>query len=157
MRVRLAVLGGADECVRPYITFLRGCIPSTAELCSAGQPRAAVPTYSNCGTALAVGLRRQAGDADSGVAFVADVQSDEQGGDLLDDAGIFQSPAVQGTNTGNLGGQVAGELSRVRIVTADDDVAIERQVSPKQLCGKIVKGGDHADLLGHDLVGLLGG
>lgn len=38
---------------------------------------------------LPVSLRRQSRNPNPGVAFVADVQSDEQRRDLLDDAGVF--------------------------------------------------------------------
>ena len=38
---------------------------------------------------LAVCFRRQSGDANPAVAFVADVQADEQSGDLFEDAGVF--------------------------------------------------------------------
>ncbi len=61
------------------------------------------------GTSYAAG--GQAGDANSGVAFVADVQADQQRGDLLQDARIFQFAAVEGANAGNFCGQDAHDLA----------------------------------------------
>ena len=63
---------------------------------------------------LFVGLRRQSGDADAAVSFVADVQADEERCDLLEDAGIFQFSAVDGSDAGNLGGEFARNLKRRR-------------------------------------------
>ena len=78
---------------------------------------------------LAISFWRQSGDADSAVAFVADVQADEQSGDLFEDAGIFQFAAIDGTHAGKFRGKSARKLCGVRIVTANDDVAVERFVS----------------------------
>ena len=51
--------------------------------------------------------RRQAGDANAGVAFVPDVEADQQRGDLLDDARVFQFAAVEGANAWDFCGQIA--------------------------------------------------
>jgi len=47
---------------------------------------------------LPIRFRRQTGDADAAVAFVANVQVDEQGGDLLEDVGVFQFSAIDGAD-----------------------------------------------------------
>src|SRR5271165_3253994 len=60
------------------------------------------------GEGLTICRRGQAGDADSGVAFVADVHADEQGGDLLDDAGVLEWPAINSADAGNLCRQFPG-------------------------------------------------
>jgi len=72
-----------------------------------------------------VSFRRQSGDADAAVALVADVQADEQGRDLLEDAGVLQFAAVDGADSGNLGSEAACELEGVGVVAADDYIAIE--------------------------------
>src|SRR5229473_4626149 len=51
-------------------------------------------------TDLEICFRRQTRDADSGMAFVADVQADEERGDLLEDAGVLQFAAVDGADAG---------------------------------------------------------
>ena len=109
------------------------------------------------GEALTICRRRQAGDADSGVAFVADVHADEQRGDLLDDAGVFEWTAIDGADAGNLCCQFAGELRGVGIVAADDDVAVERSVAVEQFSGYVVEGGDEAHSFGHEFGSLLSG
>src|SRR5580704_564496 len=67
--------------------------------------------------------RRQTGDANSGVAFVADVEADQQSCDLFYDARILQFAAVEGANPRNLFGQVANDLGSIRIITADNHIA----------------------------------
>src|ERR1700722_9394729 len=104
---------------------------------------------------LTIRLRREACDANSGVAFVADIEADEQGGDLLDNARIFQFAAVDGADAGNFCGEIAGELSGVGIVATDNDVAVERIVSVEQFGGDVVKCGDHAHTFGDKFGGLL--
>src|SRR5579863_2260746 len=59
-------------------------------------------------------------DADAGVAFMADVQANQQSGDLLDDAGIFQLPAVNGADARNFCREITGELRGVGIIAAND-------------------------------------
>ena len=46
-------------------------------------------------------LFRQARDANAGVAFVANVEADQERGDLLQDARVFQFAAVDGADAGN--------------------------------------------------------
>src|SRR5712692_11518179 len=106
---------------------------------------------------LSIRLRRQAGDANSGVALVADVQADQQRGDLLYDAGILQFAAIDSADTGNFCCQLARDLSGVRVVAADDDIAVERGVSVQQFSGDVVESGDHAHSFGYQFSSLLGG
>ena len=51
-----------------------------------------------------VGCVGQAGDANARVAFVTDVEADQQRCDLFQNARIFQLAAVDGADTGNLCG-----------------------------------------------------
>ena len=71
----------------------------------------------------------QAGNPDARVAFVADVQADQQCGDLLDDACIFQSAAVKGADSRDFRRQFTRELRGIRIIAAHDDIAVEWRVS----------------------------
>src|ERR1700722_1954842 len=105
----------------------------------------------------AVSAGWQAGDADSGVAFVAEVHADEQSGNLLDDAGVFEFAAVDTADPGNFCCQFAGKLRGVGIVTADYDVAVERRVSAEHLGGNIVECRDHTYTVRNKFCGLLGG
>src|SRR5580692_1175869 len=115
----------------------RGCCraPGSREYCcdpeclSYGVKKTALRPRTRRREVLPVRLRRQTGDADSGVAFVANVESDEQRGNLFDDAGVFEFAAVDGADAGDFRGEFAGELRCVGIVAADDDVAVERIVS----------------------------
>src|ERR1039457_936008 len=104
----------------------------------------------------AVSTAWESGDADSGVAFVAEVHADEQGGDQLDDPGVFKFSAVDAADARNLCRQFAGELCGIGIVAANDDVAVERGVGAEQVGGNVVEGGDHADFFGHEFGCLLG-
>src|ERR1017187_5918697 len=101
----------------------------------------------------AVSTAWESGDADSGVAFVAEVHADEQGGDLLEAAGVVELSAVDAADAGNLCRQFAGELRGVGIIAGNDDVAVERGVGAEQVGGNVVEGGDHADCFGHALGG----
>jgi hypothetical protein len=91
------------------------------------------------------------------MALVTDIQPDQQGGDLLNDAGIFQFSAINATHARNLGGEIAGQSARVGIVAADNHVAIERRFSVQEIGGKIVKGRNHTHLFGYEFGGLLRG
>ena len=48
------------------------------------------------------------------MTFVTDVQADEQGCDLFENAGIFQFAAVDGADSRNFGRQRAGDLTAWR-------------------------------------------
>src|ERR1700684_3618955 len=84
-------------------------------------------SFGGCGSAVGGGW--QSCEANSGMPLVADVQADEQRGNLLDDARVFQLAAINGANARNLGGKFARELRRVGIVAADNHIAIEWRVS----------------------------
>src|ERR1039458_8759342 len=56
---------------------------------------------------------RQAGDTNARMAFVPDVQADQQGCDLLQDARVLQFAAIEGADSGNLCGQDAHDLAGV--------------------------------------------
>jgi len=89
------------------------------------------------------------------MSFMADVQTDQQCRDLFDDAHVFQLAAINGTHSRNLCCQFAGELCRVGIITADNDITIDRIIAIEQVRREIVKRRDHADSLGNQLRGLL--
>ena len=84
-----------------------------------------------------------------------DVQADQNRRDLLNDAGIFQLAAVDGADAGNLGGKFARQLRRIGIVTADNDIAVERYVSVEQISREIMKCGNDADFFRHHFGSLL--
>jgi hypothetical protein len=63
------------------------------------------------------------------MAFVSDIQADEERGDLLHDARVLESAPVDSSDAGNLCCEFARELRCVGIIAADDDVAVERRVS----------------------------
>src|SRR6266446_10938364 len=67
---------------------------------------------------------RQAGDAETGVALGADVEADEQRGDLLYDAGVFELAAIDGAHAGNFTSERADALRGRFVIAADDYVAI---------------------------------
>src|ERR1700722_7568334 len=77
---------------------------------------------------LAISFRRQSRNPDSSVSFVTDVQSDEQRRDLLEGAGVFQFAAVDGADAGNLRGERARELSSVRVIAANNNIAVENVI-----------------------------
>src|ERR1700758_4564742 len=88
---------------------------------------------------LAVSRRRQSGDANATVALVANIQANQQSGDLLDDASIFQFSPIDRADAGNLGREFARELCGIGIIAADDDVAIQRIVAAQQIRRKVVE------------------
>ena len=58
--------------------------------------------WENVAGYSAISRRGQARDADAGMAFVADVHANQQGGDLLDNAGVFELASIDGSDAGNL-------------------------------------------------------
>ncbi len=62
------------------------------------------------------------------MALIADGKADQQGGDLFEDARVFQFAAVESANAGNFCRELTDGFGRGRIVTANDDVAIDRAV-----------------------------
>src|SRR5689334_19908089 len=66
----------------------------------------------------------QSGDTNSGVAFVTNVEADKQGGNLFEDAGGLELAAINGADAGNFCGESADGLIGVRVVAANDYVAV---------------------------------
>src|SRR5215472_11566083 len=99
----------------------------------------------------------QAGDANTGMRLVANVQADQQGGDLFYDAGILELAAVERADAGNPGGERTRNLGGARVVTADQDVAFHGSVFVQQLGGNILKSGNHPDSVRYQFGGFLGG
>ena len=91
------------------------------------------------------------------MAFVADVKSDENGGDLLNDAGVLQLSSVEGANSRNFSRQFANALSGVLIIAADDDVTIDRALLFEKVSGQIMKCRHYHHSLGYNFRSLLRG
>lgn len=95
-------------------------------------------------------LQGETCEADAGgVDFVADVEADQQRGDGLDDAGVFEFSAVEGTGTGDFFREFAGHALRFVIIAADEDVAIDRFIFRQQFSAEVVKGGGDRDGCGN--------
>lgn len=101
------------------------------------------------------GFRWQPRYPQTRMAFVPDVEAYQHSGDLLDDAGILKSPAIQSANSRNFARQFANALSRVFIITTDDYVTIDWTVLFEKVSGQIMKRGDHDHTFGHKLRCLL--
>src|ERR1700688_1457533 len=71
-------------------------------------------------TLVLVSPRRQPRDPQARVTFVADVQPDEHGCNLLYDAGILQLAAVQRAHSGNFACEFANALSGFLVIAAND-------------------------------------
>src|SRR5215468_3535876 len=91
----------------------------------------------------AVHRRRQARDPNPAMPLVANVESDEQRGDLLDDPGVFQFAAIDRAYARNLGGEIAYRLRGARIIAADDHVALDRAVAVQNVGRTVLKSGHH--------------
>src|SRR6266704_5963431 len=90
-------------------------------------------------------LTWQAGDANSAVALMADVQSDEQRGNLLENARVFQLAAINGTHAGNLRSKHTHGLSRIRIIAANDHIAFYGAIAIQKVSGNILESCDYSD------------
>src|SRR6516162_4483146 len=88
--------------------------------------------------------------------LVTDVERYEERRHGLDDAGVFQLAAVDGTHTGDLNGQIRGDLSGPVVVAADDDVAIDIVITVEHRRGKAVECGSDCNRLADDFGCLLG-
>ena len=87
-----------------------------------------------------------------------DVEADQERGDLFQDARIFQFAAVDGAHAGNLCGQRLLLFAwRLRIITADDHVAVDRTVGVQNFGGSVVKRGHDRNSLGYEFGSLLRG
>src|SRR3954470_12408820 len=89
------------------------------------------------------------------MAFVSDVESDENGRDLLNNAGILKSSAVQSANSGNFARQFANPLSSVLVIAADDYVTIDWAILLEKVSGQIMKRCDHDHTFRHEFRRLL--
>src|SRR4029077_19132296 len=67
----------------------------------------------------------QTRDPDSAVPFVPDVETDQQCGDLLDDARILQLPTINRSHARNLRREFHRNLRSIRIITAYDHITID--------------------------------
>src|SRR5208283_1409158 len=88
-----------------------------------------------------VGAVRQARNPYSAVAFVADVQADQQRGNLLDKASVLQFAAINRSHTGDLRREFHRKLRGILVVAAYDYVAIDIVVSSEFFCGQVVECG----------------
>src|ERR1700688_2803544 len=89
------------------------------------------------------------------MALVTDVQPNEHGRDLLDDAGILQLSAVEGANSRNFARQFADALSTFFIIAANDHIAINRTTLLQKVRGQIVKRRNYCDPFGNKFSSLL--
>src|SRR3954464_1197544 len=89
------------------------------------------------------------------MAFVSDVESDENGRDLLNNAGILKSSAVESAYTGNFTGQVANAFARVFVIAADDYVTIDWAILLEKVSGQIMKRCNHDHTFRHEFRRLL--
>src|SRR5438874_12632718 len=87
----------------------------------------------------------QAGDANSAVALMADVQSDEQRGNPPENARVFQLAAINGTHAGNLRSKHTHGLSGVRVIAANDHIALHRTIATQKISRHVPEGSDNSD------------
>ncbi len=90
-----------------------------------------MPSRQPAGTPALLNLVRfcrQACNTNSGVAFVSDVEPNQERGDLLQDARGLQLAAVNRTYARNLRSQSSYFLGGVGVVAADDHVAVDRSI-----------------------------
>src|SRR2546430_2548817 len=77
------------------------------------------------------------------MAFVADVKTDQDRGDLLNNTGILKPSAIQSTHSGNFSRQLANTLSRGFVIAAYDHVTIDWAVLLEKVSGQVMKRGYH--------------
>ena len=76
---------------------------------------------------------------------MADIHPDQKCSDLLNDARVFESAAIDGAHSQNFARQGANLASRLFAVGANDDVAIYRSVMLQNFRRRIVKCGNDSD------------
>src|SRR5215831_5511345 len=91
------------------------------------------------------------------MSLVANVESDEKRGDVLNNAGILELAAVDRADTRNFGSEIAHRLSSGRIFAAHDHVALHRAVAVHHVGGTVLKGSHNGHAFGDQFRGLLGG
>src|SRR5438270_14046245 len=77
------------------------------------------------------------------MAFVADIKTDQDRGDLLNDASILQLSSIKSTHPWNFSSQLANPLSRGFVIAAYDHVTIDWAVLLEKVSGQVMKGGYH--------------
>ena len=103
-------------------------------------------------------LQGQAGEANAdGMGFVADVQTNQQGGYGFDDAGVFEFAAVYGAGAWDFLGQVGCDSLCLVVVAADEDVAIDRSELREQFRAHVVKRSRDGHRFGNKFTSLLCG
>src|SRR6267378_4094033 len=98
---------------------------------------------------------RQTGDAYAAVSFMPDVEPDQQGRDLLDDACILQFAAVNRADARDLCCEFHGDLGCRGIIAAHDHIAVHVLVPVQNIRGYIVKGPDDRYSLRYEFGSLL--
>src|ERR1700733_10744310 len=104
-----------------------------------------------------VGGVGQACDSYSTVAFVANVEADQQRGDLFDDARVLKFAAVDGAYARNLHGEFYRNLRGIRIIAAHDHVAVDivGEVAVEHICRDVLKCCHYGNALWNQLRRLL--
>src|SRR5438105_5206345 len=99
----------------------------------------------------------QARDSYSAVAFVPDVETDQQRGDLLDNARILQLPAINRSHARDLHREFHRDLRGIRIIAAHDHVAIDVFVivAVELFCRNVLERGRDRNALRNKLSRLL--
>ena len=91
------------------------------------------------------------------MTFVPDIQADEESGDVFKNTRSFQLPTVQGTNAGNLGGELANDSIGFWNIPTDDYVTFDLGVPVQYFSGGVVERGHNRRALGNKFSGFLGG
>lgn len=86
---------------------------------------------------------------------MADVQADEQGGDLFDDAGVLKFAAIDGAQAGNFTDETAHTFGCFFVIAAHDHVALDRMLEFQEFGLDIVECGDNGHALWHQFCRLL--
>src|ERR1700682_739140 len=89
----------------------------------------------------------QTRDPYSAVPFVPDVETDQQRGDLLDDARILQLPAINRSHARDLHREFYRNLRGIWIITAYDDVAIDIFIAVEHIRRNVLERGDDRNAL----------
>ena len=97
----------------------------------------------------------QAGDANAGVALVANIEADQERGDLFQDARIFQFAAINGAHAGNFCRQRSYRRRGVGVVAADNDVAVNGSIAIQDLGGRVMERGHYRHSRWHEFGSLL--
>jgi len=74
---------------------------------------------------------------------VPDIEADQEGGDLLQNAGVFQLAAIDSAHAGNFCRQRSYGLSGGGVITTDNDVSVDRSVAVQNIRRGIVEGSYH--------------